>query len=159
MRQVPSVNTAPEIRVRAALHRLGVRFRLNQPIVLERGRALRPDLTFRGLKVAVFVDGCFWHGCPTHCRTPGSNREYWTTKISGNARRDIETTERLEASGWTVVRVWEHEDPQSAASRVQDAMNKARANVCSEAAANRPHAGNIPAVAFEGHSSERPCWH
>ena len=70
MRQVPSSNTVPEVRLRAALHRLGVRFRLNQPIVLERGRALRPDLTFRGLKVAVFVDGCFWHRCREHGTTP-----------------------------------------------------------------------------------------
>ena len=127
VRQVPSANTVPEVRVREALHRLGVRFRLDQPIVLERGRVVRPDLTFRGLKVAVFVDGCFWHSCSAHCRTPSSNREYWTNKISGNARRDRATTERLETSGWTVVRVWEHEDPELAALRIQEAMSGARA--------------------------------
>lgn len=123
---VPSSNTVPEIRVRAALHRLGVRFRLDQQIALQRGRVVRPDLTFRGLKVAVFVDGCFWHGCPAHCRTPKTSREYWTKKISGNARRDLETTERLKTSGWTVIRVWEHEDPELAARRIQEAISRAR---------------------------------
>lgn len=127
MRQVRSTNTAPEVRVRSALHRLGVRFRLDQPIALDHGRAIRSDLTFRSLKVAVFVDGCFWHGCSTHCRLPSSNREYWTAKIGRNIERDRETTERLEASGWTVVRVWEHEDSETAASRIQGAVNSARA--------------------------------
>jgi DNA mismatch endonuclease (patch repair protein) len=69
----------------------------------------KPDFTFRQHKLAIFVDGCFWHGCPTHLRMPVSNKDYWAQKIQRNVRRDKTTTRELRRSGWRVLRVWEHE--------------------------------------------------
>jgi DNA mismatch endonuclease (patch repair protein) len=74
---------------------------------------------FKQARLAVFVDGCFWHGCPEHCRRPGSNSEYWTAKIDRNVERDRAVDEALHADGWTVMRFWEHEDPSEAAASVQ----------------------------------------
>lgn len=69
----------------------------------------KPDFVFPGVNVAVFVDGCFWHGCPEHCRLPGERRHYWEAKIQGNSARDARNTKFLRAAGWTVMRIWEHE--------------------------------------------------
>jgi DNA mismatch endonuclease (patch repair protein) len=70
----------------------------------------------------VFVDGCFWHGCPVHGRTPSTNSGYWGPKIGRNVERDAQQTSRLEAAGWTVVRIWEHEDPETAVARIATAL-------------------------------------
>lgn len=114
-------NESTEVALAQAFRRHGITgWRRHQPL---HGT---PDFVFRAARVCVFVDGCFWHGCPAHCRTPKTSREYWTKKISGNARRDLETTERLKTSGWTVIRVWEHEDPELAARRIQEAISRAR---------------------------------
>jgi DNA mismatch endonuclease (patch repair protein) len=75
--------------------------------------------------VAVFVDGCFWHGCPEHSRQPGANADYWKAKIEGNVRRDAETDSRLKEAGWTVLRFWSHEDPIGAALRIRAAVKGA----------------------------------
>jgi DNA mismatch endonuclease (patch repair protein) len=108
--------------VRSLLHRGGFRYRVNaRPLPAFRRRA---DLVFYGRRVAVFVDGCFWHGCPDHRRTPKRNGEWWTSKIERNARRDRDTDRRLLESGWFVIRVWEHEDPAEAAGRVADAVKR-----------------------------------
>ena len=115
MAAVRSTNTTPERSMRAALHRQGVRYRLGQVIETD-GRRIRPDLVFKGARVAVFVDGCFWHGCPDHCRKPGSNVEYWHGKIDRNRARDLRNEEALTAAGWIVVRVWEHEPAAEAAA-------------------------------------------
>jgi DNA mismatch endonuclease Vsr len=85
------------------------------------------DLVFSELKIAIFVDGCFWHGCPDHARPTKSNTVWWADKIAKNRARDIETKTLLEAAGWTVVRVWEHEDPSSAGIRVREIANDASA--------------------------------
>jgi DNA mismatch endonuclease (patch repair protein) len=114
MAAVRSTDTTPERSVRRALHHLGVRYRLGQ-VIPAGGRRVRPDLVFKGARVAVFVDGCFWHGCPDHCRRPGSNVDYWNAKIERNQARDARTAEALREAGWTVVRVWEHEPPGEAA--------------------------------------------
>src|SRR6478735_11946739 len=127
MRRVRSTDTSPERRLRSELHRRGVRFRLGQQVAIDGGRAIRPDLAFRRSKVAVFVDGCFWHRCPAHCRMPSSNRDYWVAKIDRNAARDELTTTRLEAVGWTVVRIWEHDDLGEAAEQIADVLARARA--------------------------------
>jgi len=85
----------------------------------------RPDFVFSKERVAVFVDGCFWHGCPKHCRMPASNRKYWVSKIDRNVRRDRVTRKVLRANGWKVVRVWEHElktRPQSVVTRISRAL-------------------------------------
>lgn len=108
-------DTAAELAVRRAVWRLGLRYRVDVAPVKGRRRA---DLVFTRARVAVYVDGCFWHRCPIHATTPKANREWWEEKLSANVVRDRDTGARLAAAGWEVVRVWEHEDPVTAASRV-----------------------------------------
>ena len=116
-------DTKPEVIVRSHLHRLGLRFRKNYYIRLDDGkRGVRPDIVFTKRKVAVFIDGCFWHMCPVHGMIPRSNEAYWRPKLEGNVRRDEKSTRRLEAAGWEVLRFWEHEDPTSVARLVQELM-------------------------------------
>ncbi|MFE9963780.1 very short patch repair endonuclease [Streptomyces sp. 900116325] len=118
-------NTKPEMRLRSILHRKGLRYRVSvRPVPSLRRTA---DVVFTAVKVAVFVDGCFWHGCPEHGSTPASNREFWARKIAVNRMRDAETTALLEQAGWTVVRVWEHIAPEEAAKTVMAAVAEARA--------------------------------
>jgi DNA mismatch endonuclease (patch repair protein) len=116
------VDTGPETRLRSALHRRGLRFRKDYPVQLP-GRKVRPDIVFTARRVAVFVDGCFWHGCPEHGRIPsGSNAAYWHQKIEGNRSRDARQTKALEAEGWLVIRIWEHVPLEEAAEIVAQAM-------------------------------------
>jgi DNA mismatch endonuclease (patch repair protein) len=109
-------NTRPEVALRQLLHRMGFRYRVDQPIASFPRR--RVDVVFPAAKVAVFVDGCFWHCCPTHGTCPKTNSEWWAQKLRANVVRDRETNRLLAESGWTVVRVWEHEDASAAARRV-----------------------------------------
>ena len=110
-------DTAPEVALRQALHRLGLRYRLDRPIVP--GTRRRVDIVFVRARVAVFVDGCFWHGCPRHgVRDHKINGWYWPDKIAGNKARDLDTGRRLRRAGWKVIRIWEHENPSRAAARV-----------------------------------------
>lgn len=111
-----SRDTKPEMAVRSAVHRRGLRFRVATRPLPELRRTA--DLVFRSAKVAVFVDGCFWHGCPEHYTEPKTNQEFWSTKIAGNAQRDRDTNEQLRAAGWTVLRFWEHEDTDRIASAI-----------------------------------------
>lgn len=109
-------DTKPELAVRRAVWGRGLRYRVDiSPLPKIRRRA---DLVFTRARVAVFVDGCFWHSCPDHATTPKANRAWWLEKLAANVSRDRDTDERLEAAGWAVVRVWEHEDPELAAERV-----------------------------------------
>ena len=117
MRRTGPRDTAPELRLRRDLHRRGLRFFVDR-VVPASGARRRVDIVFPRRRVAVFVDGCFWHGCPEHGSWPKKNGEWWRQKIETNRARDRETDDRLRAGGWTVVRVWEHEDPEIAASRV-----------------------------------------
>ena len=114
-------DTAPELGLRRALHAMGLRYRVDvQPLP---GLRRKADIVFRGARVAVFVDGCFWHGCPEHGRREHRvNDWYWPEKIERNRRRDADTDARLQAAGWTVVRVWEHEAAAAAAERVARAV-------------------------------------
>lgn len=109
-------NTAPEVALRRELHRRGLRFRLQVKCPGNRRRTI--DVCFGRHKVAVFVDGCFWHGCPVHVHQPRANAAWWEWKIGNNRARDADCTRALEAQGWAVVRVWEHEPPAEAADRV-----------------------------------------
>jgi len=112
-------DTEPERRVRSLLHADGLRFRVDLPVRVGRARPLRPDIAFTKVHLAVFIDGCFWHGCPQHGRRPQvKNRHYWGPKIARNMERDAEHTQALNASGWTVLRFWEHEPPGTVANRV-----------------------------------------
>lgn len=116
MSVTPGRDTGPELALRSALHRRGFRFFVDRaPLPKTRRRA---DLLFPRARVAVYVDGCFWHGCPEHATWPKHNAVYWRQKIEHNRRRDTETSAALEESGWAVVRVWEHEPTDTAADRV-----------------------------------------
>jgi len=127
MQRQPVENTMPEVAVRRALHGLGLRFRLHQAVVT--GTRRRVDIVFAPSKVAVFVDGCFWHGCPDHARrAPKVNRWYWDKKLERNRVRDRDTDSRLSAAGWLVVRVWEHEDAEMRARQIASLVRKRRAS-------------------------------
>ncbi len=124
--------TGPELVLRRALHALGLRYRLHQAPLP--GLRRKADIVFRPARVAVFVDGCFWHGCPEHGRrTHNVNGWYWPDKIARNRRRDEETGQLLSSAGWLVVRVWEHEVSgpavRLAAERVSDALDGRRTRV------------------------------
>jgi len=121
MRRNRKTGSRPEASLRRELHRRGLRYRKNPPLRTDAG-IVRPDLAFVGPKVAVFVDGCFWHSCPTHGNTPGTNRGYWEPKLRRNRERDREATAALIAEGWVVVRVWEHEPLEGAATTVETAV-------------------------------------
>jgi DNA mismatch endonuclease (patch repair protein) len=123
--------TSAEIALRRELHRRGRRFRIHKrPVPMMRREA---DILFARAKVAVFVDGCFWHGCPVHGTMPKSNGEFWRDKLDRNRSRDAETNDALQSLGWTVVRVWEHESPVEAADRVGRAVQARTARVRSRA--------------------------
>jgi DNA mismatch endonuclease (patch repair protein) len=110
-------DTAPEISLRRELHRRGLRFRVGRrPIPKLRST---PDIVFGPARVAVYVDGCFWHSCPQHATQPASNRDWWEQKLARNRERDRTADATLAAAGWAVVRVWEHESPDEAADRVE----------------------------------------
>lgn len=117
-------DTKPELAVRRILHADGLRYRVNFRPLPELRRTA--DIVFTRARIAVFIDGCFWHGCPEHYQRPASNREYWDPKVARNRERDAETDALLKAAGWTVVRVWEHESPQRAAELIESAVNQAR---------------------------------
>jgi DNA mismatch endonuclease (patch repair protein) len=117
MSRVATRDTQPEMELRRELHRRGLRYRVDvTPAAAVRGRA---DLVFGPPRVAVYVDGCFWHSCGEHGVLPKSNREWWRAKLKRTVERDRETERALRALGWEVVRVWEHEDPAEAADRVE----------------------------------------
>ncbi|WP_245528114.1 very short patch repair endonuclease [Cellulomonas gilvus] len=105
-----------ELAVRRVLHAAGYRYRVHHPVPGQRRRTI--DIAFTRAKVAVFIDGCFWHGCPAHGTQPRSNAAWWVAKLAANQARDEDTTHWLEADGWLVVRIWEHDDPRGAAGSV-----------------------------------------
>lgn len=109
-------DTAPEIAVRRLLHALGLRYRVAHAVPGLRRRTI--DVAFTRQRVAVFIDGCFWHGCPQHGTQPRANSEWWRTKIARNKARDADTTEVLNAAGWVVLRFWEHDEPAAVAEEV-----------------------------------------
>jgi DNA mismatch endonuclease (patch repair protein) len=123
--RTPQRDTAPELALRRAVHALGLRYRVDVAPAHSMPRR-RVDLVFSSARVAVFLDGCFWHGCPIHGETPRANREWWRRKIDRNRERDIETSRILKREGWEVIRVWEHEDPREAALRVAEAVRPRR---------------------------------
>ena len=105
------------------MHRRGLRYRVAARPLPELRRTA--DLVFRRAKIAVFVDGCYWHGCPEHHTQPATNPEYWSAKITGNIARDQDTDAHLQEAGWTVLRFWEHEDPETVANAVERSVRAA----------------------------------
>jgi DNA mismatch endonuclease (patch repair protein) len=123
MRGNRSKNTGPEMALRSLLHGRGLRYRVDAPPIL--GIRRRADILFPKQRVAVFVDGCFWHGCPEHYRPSTKNVSFWEEKLMANRSRDKRTNETLSASGWTVIRVWEHEDMSDAADQIERTVRSA----------------------------------
>lgn len=122
MSRIRGSNTGPELLLRRAAWARGLRYRLNYRI----GK-VRPDLVFVRVKLAVFVDGCFWHACPLHSTMPRNNREFWKHKLRRNHERDTENTQKLKAEGWGVLRFWEHEveaSPADCARRIAAMLGK-----------------------------------
>lgn len=117
-------DTRPELAVRRAAHALGLRYRVSvRPVPTLRRTA---DLVFTRAKIAVFVDGCFWHGCPEHHTVAGTNADFWASKVTGNRERDAETNRLLQEAGWTTLRFWEHEDPKAVAHTVHQKVRACR---------------------------------
>lgn len=125
MQSNKSRDTKPELALRSAVHALGLRYRVDaRPLKALRRRA---DLVFPRAKVAVFLDGCFWHGCPVHHTVAAANASFWAEKVSTNRARDSDTDAKLAEAGWVSMRVWEHEDPVEAAERVRAVVRDRRA--------------------------------
>lgn len=119
--------TRPERAVRSALHNAGMRFRVDH-LVRTPNRNVRPDIVFTRQQVAVFVDGCFWHGCPEHGRTPSTNEGYWQEKLRRNVLRDAAVDAALSASGWEVIRIWEHEELDRVVLQISKAVRRRSRN-------------------------------
>ena len=117
-------DTSAELEIRRTLHARGLRYRVDFAPVP--GLRRRADIVFTRARVAVFVDGCFWHGCPIHGTSPKRNADYWGPKLAANAARDRDTDQRLEDAGWQVLRFWEHEGPEAAASRIERAVRSSK---------------------------------
>jgi len=113
-------DTKPELAVRSLVHAQGLRYYVSKRPLPNVGRTA--DLVFGPSKVAVFSDGCYWHGCPTHGQRPKTNAEFWNTKLDGNIRRDRETDRILIEAGWAVLRFWEHESPADCAARISEVV-------------------------------------
>lgn len=123
-------DTAPELALRRLLHAAGMRYRVNYPVPRNRRRTI--DVAFTRARIAIFVDGCFWHSCPEHGTSPAANSQWWETKLRTNTERDRDTDRLLEDSGWEVLRFWELEAPDLAMKRVA-------ATVAYRKAPDRPH--------------------
>jgi DNA mismatch endonuclease, patch repair protein len=126
-----SRDTKPELAVRRLLHAQGLRYRV--AVAPDKSLRRRADIVFPRQRVAVFIDGCFWHGCPEHGRTSfNRNLDYWPDKIAGNRARDMDTNARLAEAGWSVLRFWEHEEPSAVAHAIAEVIRTGE---------NRPRAG------------------
>ena len=116
MRNTPTRDTPCELAIRRLLHARGFRYRVDYRVLPSLRR--KADIVFTRSKLAVFVDGCFWHDCPDHGSAPKANAEWWRNKLDTTVRRDRETDELLRAAGWTVIRIWEHESPEEAVATI-----------------------------------------
>lgn len=116
-------DTAPETQVRQLLFTAGARYRVSLPVPGLSRRTI--DIAFTRSRIAVFIDGCFWHGCPDHATSPRANGEWWAHKLQVNRDRDAATTRHLTDLGWKVLRFWEHEDQATVADRVLAAITSA----------------------------------
>lgn len=117
-------DTTPELRVRSELHARGLRYFVDRRPIADFPR--RADLVFPRLSIAVFIDGCFFHGCPQHFRSPKRNTEFWEHKIRQNIERDLDTNRTLSSAGWQVARYWEHEDPGDVVEAIERLVRRSR---------------------------------
>ena len=139
-----SRDTGPELAIRRRVHAMGLRYRVcARPVA---GLRRTADIVFPTELIAVFVDGCFWHGCPEHRQQPRANASYWSAKVQRNEQRDLDTNNALTASGWVTLRFWEHENPEVVAELIRQAVETARTRVRASPPStrrNRPHGGPV----------------
>ncbi len=161
MRAIRRTDTKPEVALRRALHHQGYRFRKDYRLDLADGKRVRPDIVFTAKHVAVFVDGCFWHACPEHGGKPAANAWYWEPKLRRNVERDRASDAALQAAGWDVVRIWEHEPLEAAVTTVLAALASSRAPGAARRGTARPGdddkpgSPGIPGVAGEPAGGQR----
>jgi DNA mismatch endonuclease, patch repair protein len=117
-------DTKPELALRSAAHARGLRYRVSARPLRDLRRTA--DMVFASARVAVFVDGCFWHGCPEHHTVAATNAAFWARKVTDNRARDRDTDQRLAEAGWISIRIWEHEDPHEAADRIRAIVDERR---------------------------------
>ena len=146
------VDTKPELALRRALHGLGYRYRKDYRLELAKGVRVRPDIVFTARKVAVFVDGCFWHCCPEHGTQPAANTWYWEPKLRRNVDRDRAADAALGEAGWAVIRFWEHESIDAAVAEVVDVLARRTGRPAEEPAAEA--AAEVAAEAAAGAAAE-----
>jgi DNA mismatch endonuclease (patch repair protein) len=127
MKAVKPRDTVPEKALRQELYKKGLRYRVDARLIKDMNR--RADIVFRSVKVAVFVDGCFWHGCPKHGTQAKANAEFWKNKIKRNQERDAETNKLLKKAGWKVVRVWEHENPEKVSQNIYKLITNLKSKI------------------------------
>jgi len=149
MRLQRTRDTTPELDLRRALHRRGLRYRLHQRLLP--GSRCSADIVFRTARVVVDVRGCFWHGCPDHDRRGTHNAEWWERKLATNVQRDSETEGKLNAAGWLVIVVWEHDDAEEAAHRIAELIRTRREVRPAVALAGTP---SLPVQSGRGSQSE-----
>ena len=126
MKKVRVRDTGPEMAVRRLLFASGLRYRVNyRPKMPDIGRA-SIDIAFPGEHLAIFIDGCFWHGCPEHGELPKANRQWWENKFTENRERDARVTENLSQGGWLVLRFWAHETPEKVCAHITDMLRNAQ---------------------------------
>jgi DNA mismatch endonuclease (patch repair protein) len=123
MAAIRRMDTTPEVVLRSALHRAGYRFRKDYPVRIDR-KLIRPDIAFTRRRIAIFIDGCFWHSCPEHGRRPTVNSQYWLPKLKRNAERDRQQTDALATAGWTVLRFWEHESQEDVLRSIIEVLDR-----------------------------------
>ncbi|MBT2488058.1 very short patch repair endonuclease [Streptomyces sp. ISL-96] len=126
MQAIRSRDTKPEHLIRRLVHAQGLRYRVAAKPLPDLRRTA--DMVFRPAKVAVFIDGCYWHGCPEHYVSPKTNPAYWSGKVAGNMARDRDTDQRLREAGWTVLRFWEHESPGECALKIAATVSRLRSS-------------------------------
>ncbi|WP_078624673.1 very short patch repair endonuclease [Streptomyces monomycini] len=124
MQAIRSRDTKPEQLIRRLVHAQGLRYRVAARPVADLRRTA--DMVFRPAKVAVFIDGCYWHGCPEHYVPPKTNQGYWSDKVARNMARDRDTDQRLTEAGWTILRFWEHESPGDCALKIASTVSRLR---------------------------------
>jgi DNA mismatch endonuclease (patch repair protein) len=132
MQAIRRADTRLELRLRSLLHQSGLRYRKDFRVELPSGTLVRPDIVFTRRRIAVFVDSCFWHSCPVHGRQPAVHEWYWRPKLARTVERDRAADRALAQAGWTVIRVWEHDDLAEAAGRIARVV---RARMCGAGAA------------------------
>ncbi|UUV36330.1 very short patch repair endonuclease [Amycolatopsis roodepoortensis] len=124
MSRQKSRDTKIEVELRRALHAAGLRYRVHRRPV--KGVRREADIVFGPSRVAVFIDGCFWHGCPEHATWPKTNADFWRTKIETNRRRDLDTDHKFAEAGWLVIRIWEHEALPAAVDKIHEVVQQRR---------------------------------